>query len=306
MKSIFTYRDDNEGKVGIGKLPDDIRSLLNEISTEYYNIIPNKNASTYHTWFDEMSPSIKSKVKKIQNHSFFNKLCDGSEKCIKKNASCMDELYYSNPKNNMKKKNLYGATSNYDIHKDCIFNFDGIKFYRIIIGLTDGNDNVKTYFNNLDVGHKINKGDYVVFDFDKTTHEVIKEKNETTKRILLKLHYIVCENCKYSKSYVENIEKCYLWYEYITRYIMETGTDPETFFEFFMGLACQYFYTPYIQYIILFIIFLIVIFMKVVLKIKLIYKNLFKYSKYILSSLVTIYLFIVFFYWIRYKLLGIR
>lgn len=306
MKSIFTYRDDNEGKVGIGKLPDDIRSLLNEISTEYYNIIPNKNAPTYHTWFHDMSPSIKSKVKKIQNHSFFNKLCDGSEKCIKKNASRMDELYYSNPKNNMKKKNLYGATSNYDIHKDCIFNFDGIKFYRVIIGLTDGNDNVKTYFNNLNVGHKINKGDYVVFDFDKTTHEVIKEKNETTKRTLLKLHYIVCENCKYSKSYVENIEKCYLWYEYITRYIMKTGTDPETFFEFFMGLACQYFYTPYIQYIILFIILLIVIFMKAVLKIELIYKNLFKYSKYILTSLVFIYLFIVFFYWLRFKLLNIK
>lgn len=306
MDSIFTYRDEIEGKVGIGRLPNELESILDDISKEYYNIISDKNVSTYHTWYDDMVPSIKSKVEKIQKNDFFNKLCDGSEKCIKKNASAMDELYYSNPKNNTKKNNLYGATSNYDIHKDCIFNFDGIKFYRIIIGLTDNNDSVKTYFNNLDVGHKINKGDYVVFDFDKTTHEVIQEKNKTTKRILLKLHYIVCENCKYSKSYVENIEKCYLWYEYITRYIMKKGTDPETFFEFFFGLGCQYFYTQYIQYIILFIIITTIIAIKFLLKIKLVYKNISKIIKYILLSLTSIYLLVVIFYWIRYQLLGIR
>ena len=36
------------------------------------------------------------------------------------------------------KINLYGAYSKYDIHRDCIYNFDGIRFYGIIIGLTDG------------------------------------------------------------------------------------------------------------------------------------------------------------------------
>ena len=306
MSSLFIYRDDIEGKVGIGKLPNDLQSILDDISKEYYNIIPDKNVSTYHTWYNNMPPTIKSKVEQIQKNNFWNKLCDGSEKCVKISANEMDELYYSNPKNNLDKINLYGAISNYDIHKDCIYNFNGIKFYRVIIGLTDGNDNIITYFNNLDIGHKINSGDYIVFDFDKSTHQVIKDKQELTPRILLKIHYIVCENCNYSKEYVEQIKKWYLYYEYITRYIMKTGTDPETFYQFFMGLGCQYFYTPYIEYIILFIILIIVIILKTAFKIKLIYKNISKIIKYILFSLIFIYLFIVLFYWLIYKLIGIK
>jgi len=254
MDSLFTYRDEIEGKVGIGRLPNELQSILDNISKEYYNIIPDKNVSTYHTWYDDMPPSIKSKVEQIQKNEFWNKLCDGSNKCVKINANEMDELYYSNPKNNLDKINLYGASSNYDIHKDCIFNFNGIKFYRVIIGLTNGNDNIITYFNNFDVGHKINAGDYIVFDFDKSTHQVIKEKQKLTPRIMLKIHYIVCENCNYSKEYIEQIKKVYLYYEFITRYIMKTGTDPETFYQFFMGLGCQFFYTKFIGIIILFII----------------------------------------------------
>jgi hypothetical protein len=306
MCSVFTYRDDTEGKVGIGKLPTELQSILDDISNEYYDMIPDKNLSTYHTWYEDMPPSIKSKVEKLQKHGFWKELCDGSKKCIKINANEMDEIYYSNPKNNLDKINLYGATSNYDIHKDCIFNFNGIKFYRILIGLTDGNDNITTYFNNLGVGHKINKGDFIVFDFDKSTHQVIKDKQKLTPRILLKCHYIVCENCKYSREYVEKIKQMYLYYEYITRYIMKTGTNPETFYQFFMGLLCQYFYTPYIQYILLFIIVLIILLLKFIFKIKLIYKNISKIIKYVSLTLIFGYLFIVLLYWLRYTLFGIR
>ena len=306
MDSLFTYRDEIEGKVGIGRLPNELQSILDNISKEYYNIIPDKNTSTYHTWYEDMPSNIKTKVEIIQKTEFWNKLCDGSEKCQKISANEMDELYYSNPKNNLDKINLYGASSNYDIHKDCIYNFDGIKFYRIIIGLTDGNDNIITYFNNLDIGYKINSGDYIVFDFDKTTHQVIKDKQKLTPRIMLKIHYIVCENCKYSKWYVETIKKCYLYYEYITRYIMKTGTDPETFYQFFMGLGCQYFYTKHIEYILLFIVLLTIIVIKFLFKIKLIYKNISKIIKYLVLSLTSIYLLVVIFYWLRYQLLGIR
>lgn len=306
MDSLFTYRHEIEGKVGIGKLPNEFQSILDDISKEYYNMIPDKNVSTYHTWFDDMPPSIKSKVEQIQKNNFWNKLCDGSEKCIKISANEMDELYYSNPKNNLDKINLYGATGNYDIHKDCIYNFNGIKFYRVIIGLTDGNDNITTYFNNLDVGHKINSGDYIVFDFDKTTHQVIKNKQKSTPRIMLKIHYIVCENCKYSKEYVESIKKWYLYYEFITRYFMQVGTDPETLYQFFWGLFCQYYMSSYTKYIILFIIITTIIVIKFLFKIKLVYKNISKIIKYILLSITNIYLLLVIFYWLRYKLFGIR
>lgn len=306
MDSLFTYRDNIEGKVGIGKLPNELYSILYDTSRQYYNIIPDKNASTYHTWYVDMPPNIKSKIEIIQKHKFWNKLCDGSEKCQKISASEMDELYYSNPKNNLDKINLYGASGNYDIHKDCIYNFNGIKFYRIIIGLTDGNDNVITYFNNLDIGHKLNSGDYIVFDFDKTTHQVIKDTEKLTPRIMLKIHYIVCENCKYSKEYVKRIKLCYLYYEFITRYFMQVGTDPETLYQFFWGLFCQYYMNNYTKYFIIFIILTTIIIIKYLFKIKLIYKNITKIIKYVLSSLLSIYLLIVIFYWLRYKLFGIK
>ena len=306
VDSLFTHRDEIEGKIGIGRVPNELQSILDNISKEYYNIIPDKNKSTYHTWYEDMPSNIKSNVEKIQKSDFWNKLCDGSEKCQIISASEMDELYYSNPKNNLDKINLYGASGNYDIHKDCIYNFNGIKFYRIIIGLTDGNDNIITYFNNIDIGHKINSGDYIVFDFDKTTHQVIKDKQKITPRILLKIHFIVCENCKYSKEYVEKIKKWYLYYEFITRYIMQVGTDPESLYQFFWGLFCQYYMNRYTKYIILFIIITTIIAIKFLFKIKLVYKNISKIIKYNLLSLTSIYLLLVIFYWLRYKLLGIR
>lgn len=306
MDSLFTYRDKIEGKVGIGRLPNDLQDILDDISKEYYSIIPDKNASTYHTWYEDMPSNIKSKVEIIQKNNFWNKLCDGSEKCVKISASEMDELYYSNPKNNLDKINLYGASGNYDIHKDCIYNFNGIKFYRIIIGLTNGNDNIITHFNNLNVSHKLNSGDYIVFDFDKSSHQVIKDKEKLTPRILLKIHYIVCENCKYSKEYVETIKKWYLYYEFITRYFMQVGTDPETLYQFFCGLFCQYYMNSYTKYIILFIIITTIIAIKFLFKIKLVYKNISKIIKYLLLSLTSVYLLVVIFYWLRYQLLGIR
>ena len=306
MKDIFTYRDNVEGKVGIGKLPNELQSILNDISKEYYNIIPDKNISTHHLWYNDMPANIKLNVENIQKHKFWNKLCDGSKICTKINANEMDELYYSNPKNNLKKQNLYGA-SNYYIHKDCIFNFNKIKFYRILIGLTDGNDNITTQFVNLNIGQKLNKGDYILFDFDRTMHQVIKENsNKNTPRILLKIHYIICENCKYSIEYVEKIKKLYLYYEYTTRYIMNLGTEPKGFINFFVGLIVQYFFTPQFKYYLLFLTILIIIILNKILKIKLIYKNLLKIIKYIFLSLFILYLVIVFFYWSRYKLYGIR
>lgn len=306
MSNFFTYKDDTEGKVSIGKLPDEFRATLDKIANEYYALVPDKNVSTHHMWYNDIPPSIKQNIETIQKSDFWNKLCDGTDKCIKINAYEMDELYYSNPQNNLDKTNLYGAKSNYDIHRDCLFRFNGIKFYRVIIGLTDGNDNIITYFSNLNVGHKINKGDYIAFDFDRSTHQVIKEKQTYTPRIMLKMHYIVCENCEYSRDYVEFIKQFYLWYDYSTRWIMKTGTDPKTFFQFFWGLVPHYLYTPYVEYILPFVILCVVVMLKVLCKVKMVFKNWFKILSYTILALTCIYLTIVFFYWARFQLFGIR
>lgn len=303
---IFTIRDKKEGKVGIGKLPKKFKNTLNGIKNEFENIIPNKSASTYHIWYKDMPISLKKKIDNLQLNNYWDKLCDNSTKCITININEMNELYYSNPKNNLDKINLYGASGNYDMHRDCIFNFDGIKCYRVLIGLTEGNNNITTYFNNLKTGTKINKGDYIVFDFDKTLHQVIKHKNIPTPRILLKLHYVICENCKYSKQYVKNISKIYIYYEYVTRYIMSVGTDPETFYQFFIGLFCQFYMSHYFKYILVLLIITIIFLIKYILKIKFKSKNLIKFTKYTLISLVSLYTLIVIVYWLRYKLFRIR
>jgi len=79
---IFTYRDD-AGKVGIGRLPDDIQSTLSEIGTIYHDMVPDKKTTTFHTWFKDMPPVLKQKVEKLQKHRFWNRMCDSDTKCVK-------------------------------------------------------------------------------------------------------------------------------------------------------------------------------------------------------------------------------
>jgi hypothetical protein len=314
MSNFFIYKDNIEGKVGIGQIPQNLLNYLDIIKNEYYKLIPDKKVTTYHTWFNDMPKNIKDNVEKIQQDIFWNNLCDGSNKCIMISAKEMDELYYSNPQNNLNKINLYGATGNYDIHKDCgFFKIGGVNFYRVLIGLTDGNDSVITKFTSLNTQHKIQRGDYISFDFDKTTHQVIKENEKETPRLLLKIHFIVCENCNYSKEYIESIKKIYLYYEFVTRYIQKEGTDPKTFFNFFCGLLCQYgniivnynLYLPFFIFLIMFSIVILYI-LNTIFKIKLIYKNVFKITNYLLLSIILLFLSIVSFYWLRYKLFGIK
>lgn len=303
--NIFSYRSVNEGKIGIGKLPTRLLKSINKVAFEYNKVIPDKNASTYHTWYNDFPEHIKKEVKIIQNDCFWHKLCDGKKKnkCIYINANEMDELYYSNPKNNLGKRNLFGATTNFNIHKDCIFNFNGIKFYRILIGLTDGNNNIITYFNNFNVGHKLNKSDYIIFDFDKTTHQVIKEREEMTSRILLKIHFIVCENCKYDKKYVEQIKKLYIYYDSITRYFMRVGTDPKTFYQFFIGTICQHYQNKNFSKVLFVTIISIFLFLNYGLKVSFKIENTFVIIYYTFMILLFIQLLIGLFYFLKFKVL---
>ena len=87
---------------------------------------------------------------------------------------------------------------------------------------------------------------------------------------------------------------------------MQVGTDPETLYQFFWGLLCQYYMNIYTKYVILFIILITFVVIKYLFKIKFVYKNIPKIIKYVLFSLISIYLLIVLFYWLRYKLSGIR
>jgi hypothetical protein len=301
MCDIFTYRDDAEGKVGIGRLPNDIQSTLGDIGTIYHGMVPDKSTTTFHTWFRDMPPGLKQKVEKLQKNRFWNKLCDSDTKCVKLNVHEMDELYYSNPKStDTTKNNLYGA-SNYYIHRDCIFRFRDIRFYRVLVGISDGNDSVATNLTNLNMSHKLNKGDYILFDFDRTLHQVIKtgEGKVGSPRILLKLHFIVCGKCRHSKEYIHRVKTMYIYYEYVTRAIMNYGTEPTTFPRFFVGILVQYFFSRYKFAVLGLTIVVILLTSKKDL-------GVLATMTRVLATLLFLHVMVVCFFWARYKLMGVR
>jgi hypothetical protein len=302
LSCFFTYKVDNtEGKVGIGKLPYELLHVLDQISEEYVGLIPDRSSSTFHTYYSDLTGSMKENFDKIQYNNFWSDIFDGdnNKHCVTE----MNEIYYSNPKPNFEKQNLYGAAANLIPHRDCIlFNFNGIRFYRIIIGLTDSNDDISTEFINLHLEHKINRGDYMLFDFDRTLHQVKKSGQQETPRILLKLHFIVCDDCKYSDDYVLFISNFYKYYYYIARYTEQIGTDPTTFLGFFFGLIWEWPFYIAFPYITSLLFTTFVFFYNVVYKIK----NSGKLAVYSLISLLFIYLEIVFFYYFRYILFNIK
>jgi len=306
MSTVFTHRDEQEGKVGIGKLPAKLQSILGNISKEYINHIPDKSSTTYHTYYNDLTGKLKEQFDKIQNDTFWNGICDGN-KCTKYPVTEMNEIYYSNPKPNFEKQNLYGAAANLIPHRDCIlYNFNGIRFYRIIIGLTDNNNDTSTEFIKLNLEHKINRGDYMIFDFDRTLHQVKKSGQQETPRILLKLHFIVCENCQHSDNYVKFLSNFYKYYYYIARYTEQIGTDPKTFMGFFFGLMWEWPFYSLFKYITFFVFAAIILILNVVYKIKFKLKNVRKLLLYTFACMFGIYLSIVTFYYIRYKLFNIK
>lgn len=301
QNSIFTYRDNNDGKVGIGKIPNELYASLDNISKEYYNMIPDKSYTTHHTYYTQLDESLRNKFDTIQYNDFWNTICDNTHHCIHHNVVEMNEIYYSNPKPNYAKYNLYGAAANLIPHRDCIlYNFDGIQFYRIIIGLTENNTDTITEFVNLNIQHTINRGDYMIFDFDKTLHQVKKMGMIETPRILLKIHFIVCENCKYSEKYVLFISYFYILYYYIARYTEQKGTDPTTFTGFFFGLLWEWPFYSLFKPILFFLFCVNIITIYKIGNIKIQIQNISKILFYLIMNFCTFYLCIVLFYYFRY------
>jgi len=243
MMSIFTHWDIHEGNIGIGRLPISLLPPLSSIAQEYYHYIPDLSKTTYHTYYNDLLGSLKTGFDTIQQDPFWNGICSEGRACRMKPVTEMNEIYYSNPKPDFQNTFLYGAAANLVPHRDCVlYNFNRIRFYRIIIGLTDNNKDTITEFIHFQQEHKINKGDYMIFDFDKTTHQVKKTGQTETPRILMKLHFIVCENCTpgYGDTYVDFVAYFYKFYYYIARYTEQIGTDPTTFIGFFFGIMWEY------------------------------------------------------------------
>jgi hypothetical protein len=297
---FFTHQHANDGKIAIGKLPQDAIEILIAIKNVYYNMIPDRNVTTYHTYYRELPIHIRKLFDKIQSRSTWDKICDEKTQNMAI-VPYMNELYYSNPNPNFEKGNLYGAAANLIPHRDCIlFYFLGISFYRIIIGLTDENTDTITYFNNFNIGHCINTGDYLCFDFDKTLHQVKKMGDTSTPRILLKLHFIVCEK-KYSAIYMNFISYFYIWYYIVARYTESIGTDPKTFIGFFYGILWEIFFYKKITYCLFGGSMVSIFYFHNIQRL-----NYIVSIGYSMKSILFIYLFIVSYFTVRYNIYKIR
>jgi len=253
----YTGRHPKDGNIGIGKLSD---NRLNHIATEYLDLlVPDVSATTHHTYYTDLSGSLRSDFERIQNSEFWQGLRQGafadpdSFAVILRNMVEMNEIYYSNPKPNFVAGPLYGAAANLIPHRDCIlFSFPGIRVYRVIIGATDGNHDTVTEFITHGVERRLNKGDYMVFDFDRTLHQVRKTGQTPTPRVLLKLHFLVCDkqfaNLPFLWIYVKFAYWCYVAYYRVARYTEQLGTDPKTFAGFFFGILWEYPFYPKVRY----------------------------------------------------------
>jgi len=307
--SLFTKKDEKDGNVGIGKIPENLLPDLDKLSNEYYLQIPNKDATIYHTYYNDLDTQLKELFDKIQNDAFWNKICDNSPKCTYtfERVIEMNELYYSNPSPDFEKRNLYGVAANLIPHRDCIlFNFRGIHLYRVIIGLTEGNHDTITHFINHNLEHKINRGDYMIFDFDRTLHQVKKENKNKTPRILLKLHFIVCDLDNCSKEYIYFVKCFYVCYYYIARYTEEIGSDPTTFMGFFYGLLWEYPFYSISKYGVSVCFLLLTLLQNKVFETEFMLANTYKFVTNDILGISLLYLSVVSFFWIRYKLFGIR
>ena len=94
--TIFTDFKETEGHFGLGRVPEEIQKKTDILCKKFYNDIPKNKlqSKTYHKWFDEFSPDIKSIIESIKKNPFWNELCN-KPGCTVVNISEMDELYYS-------------------------------------------------------------------------------------------------------------------------------------------------------------------------------------------------------------------
>jgi hypothetical protein len=305
--SFFNKKDVNEGNVAVGKLPDNFKNLLENITNNYNKAmeyqLKNNKFLTKHVWYDDMNQELKLNFNQIRNDEFWVNLCDG-EKCNLISVPELDELMYSYAPPSLKMNNsvnLYGDTNAFEKHIDCdVCNFNGVKFYRVLIGLTD-NKYVTTVFNNLNIKHKIQKNDFIIFDFGKTTHQVITDENKSSPRLFMKIHFLINENNTNSHFYLWGIKQYHIIYYKMMRSLQnETGgRHPSNFKEFFWGLMSHFYYNNYTKYVILIVLALIGLFAFKMKYIK--YKILF-----IIISLLSFYTLIVTFYWMRYIVFNIR
>jgi hypothetical protein len=144
----------------------------------------------------------------------------------------------------------------------------------------------------------------MLFDFDRTLHQVKKTGSTATPRILLKLHFFVCD-IKYAHMpvlwiYVDFAYLCYVVYYRIARYTEQIGTDPTTFAGFFFGIPWEYMFYPKIRNMTAVTYLYCAALLPVTHNIAIQFHNIPSIVLYSTMDMFVMYLFVVFYFWVSY------
>lgn len=289
------YHDPEEGHLLIGKLPEDMTPRLDSMAASY-----DSSMSAYHISYHDMSADVQQHIAAV-GRTLRDRMNQESGHVSSMDAVIhhvvdLDSLYISGGPPSTPSNNLYGTTTHYDRHKDSIFHFPGVHLYRALVGLTDGNDAVVTRFCKHGVDKTMGRGDVVIFDYDRTSHQVLcldpRHDLVRVQRKMVKMHLMVCDPAC-PPLYVDVVKHVYIWHEYITRKWMTWGTDPQDFSQFFCGLSCELYTVPNLGlYVLLLTCICVAVSWRTCIR---------GYSVVIL-----LYLMVVFWYWTRYQLYRIR
>ena len=88
----------------------------------------------------------------------------------------------------------------------------------------------------------------------------------------------------------------------MTRAIMDYGTEPTSFPRFFVGILIQYFFSPHKLAILGLITLLVAVIMVTADRDLTIFATIMR----VLGTLLLLHVLVVFFFWARYKLVGVR
>lgn len=245
----------------MGSLPLLFTPLLESIQFHYATrILPTIEQSSHHIYTTNiLFPELQENLCGIIHQPLWTELCPSGSW----NTSCqvtpvieMNELYFTHPGYAKQRRYLYGTAVHAEENTDTIFPFPYTRLYRVLIGLSNENNHTYTYFPAWNKGIFLHRGDYVVYDVYRTR----RRQRITTPCLLpscppfprphfhLAFQFLVYDPSIYSFTMIHYLSRVYLYYNYMTRWIIAIGTDPVAYYEYVMGWLIQLYIAPYVAH----------------------------------------------------------
>lgn len=242
---------------------DTFRTSLNSIHdmfiSQYTNEVEKPKA--IHHFVNNETFDIKNEIDKIRYSDYIRNTLLSQHQDLKYvfNVEEMDEIYYFFPR-----FTGIAKVNGVDPHKDGIYRLSSNQIlYRVLIGLTINSD-IKTCFDRC---YTISKHEIVAFDYNNDLHYVEGSNSSNTKRLLLKVHFIVSKtpNIQWFKHF-------HIWYANYTRKNMEYAQNLEnesdkTVFDrvYLWCVLHASWFNLYLYHIIFIIIFIIIVIFTIVI-----------------------------------------